>query len=211
MELIHSLSDWITSFADSPYGSAVLMLLAFAESSFFPIPPDVLQIPLSIANTNLSFVFATIATIGSVLGGMFGYFIGNKGGKPILSKLVNKEKVALVEHYYKKYDVWAVGIAGFSPIPYKIFTITAGVFNLDFKRFVIASIISRAGRFYLVATFIYIFGPAVKIYMDKYFNVIVLGFTALLIGGFLFINYFSKRIAKQAEKEHDHTWQELKK
>ena len=100
--------------------------------------------------------------------------------------------------------MWAVGLAGFTPIPYKVFTITAGLFRLDFKRFVIASILGRGGRFYLVASLIYFFGPAIKVFLEDYFELVVIGFTVLLVGGFVLINYISKRFAKQAEQGHTH-------
>ena len=174
-----------------PFGPPGLFAMSFAESSFFPIPPDILLIALAVTTPKAALSLATITTAGSVLGAAFGYILGLKGGRPILRKFVSAEKIALVENYYKKYDVWAVGIAGFTPIPYKIFTISAGVFSLNFTRFLIVSIISRGGRFFLVGGAIYIFGDSISRLIEKYANIISVAFVILLIGGF----YLVKKLA----------------
>lgn len=188
-----NLGNFINSVTNSSLSPIFLFLIAFAESSFFPIPPDTIQIPLSLINPQLSFIYATISTIGSVLGGMFGYFIGNKGGKPIVNKIISDEKLYKVKLLYQKYDVWAIFIAGFSPIPYKIFTLSAGLFDLDFKRFILASFVGRGSRFFIVATLIFIFGETIKYFLDKYLELAIIGFTILLIGGFFIINKFLKK------------------
>jgi len=167
-----------------PYGPLGLFVLSFAESSFFPIPPDILLIALGLANPKMSFFLAAITTAGSVLGAMFGYFIGLKGGRPILRKFVKEEKITTIHNYFAKYDAWAVGIAGFTPIPYKVFTIAGGVFYINFLRFVLVSILARGARFFMVGTVIYFFGETAKVYIDKYFNIITVVFIILLIGGF---------------------------
>ena len=182
-----------------PYGTLGLFFWAFMESSFFPIPPDVLLIALSLKAPSLSLWFAFVCTIGSVIGAIFGFYIGKYGGRPLLNKMFKQEKILLVQNYYQKYDVWAVGIAGFTPIPYKVFTITAGAFYLDFKRFLIASIISRSGRFFIVGGFIYIFGDVVKPFVDKYFNYITILFVLLLVGGFYFIKLKSSSATHNKE------------
>ena len=174
-----------------PFGTLGLFAVSFAESSFFPIPPDILLIALAVTTPKAALFLAMIATVGSVLGAIFGYFMGLKGGRPILRKFVSAEKIALVENYYKKYDVWAVGIAGFTPIPYKIFTISAGVFSLNFTRFLIVSIISRGGRFFLVGGAIYIFGEKISRLIERYANIISVAFIVLLVGGF----YIVKKLA----------------
>ena len=110
---------WVISWAYTPYGGVALFLNAVAESSFFPLPPDVLLIVLSILRPPLSFVYAAICSVGSVLGGVVGYVLGLKGGRPLLQRFISAERIRFVERYYQKYDIWAVGIAGFTPIPYK--------------------------------------------------------------------------------------------
>ena len=147
MEILRDLIAWTTSWAGTPYGGVALFAISFAESSFFPVPPDVLLIPLALAKTSWALLFALVATIGSTIGGILGFYIGVKGGQPFLKRFFKPEKVALVQGYYQRYDVWAVGMAGFTPIPYKLFSISAGAFGLDLKRFVLASIVGRGGRF----------------------------------------------------------------
>lgn len=164
-----------------PWG---LFLLSFAESSFFPVPPDILLIALALITPKASFYLALITTIGSVLGALFGYFIGLLGGRPLLERFVSKEKISLVHDYFNRYEAWAIGIAGFTPIPYKIFTISAGVFYINFTRFVLASIISRGGRFFLVGSAIYLFGPTIRYYIERYFNLFTIAFVLLLLLGF---------------------------
>lgn len=193
MKYIKKLYDWVLHWAETPYAVPALFILAFAESSFFPVPPDVLLITLAIAIPKKSFRYAGICTSGSVLGGMLGYVIGWKLmdmiGMPILTFYGAMEKYEYIQNLYMRYDAWAVGIAGFTPVPYKVFTIAAGAFKIDFIVFLLASIAGRAGRFFLVAGFIYFFGPQIKSFIDKYFNLLTFTFFALLILGFVLIKY----------------------
>lgn len=200
MEFLRDLIEWTEAWAHSPFGGAALFAIAFAESSFFPIPPDVLMIPLALARTGHALLFAAIATVGSTLGGILGYFIGNKGGRPLLGRFFKREKVAMVQRYYRRYDVWAVGMAGFTPIPYKLFSISAGAFGLDFKRFVLATMVGRGARFFLVGLMIARFGESVKALLDAYFEVAVVAFALLLIGGIYAVNLLARRSSSsQAE------------
>lgn len=191
--MIRRLYDWVLSWAETPYGSWALFLLAFSESSFFPIPPDVLLIALAVAIPSKSFKYALICSFGSVLGGCFGYLIGWKFMALIGSRIVElyglTPQVETIEILYNKYDAWAVGIAGFTPIPYKVFTISAGVFQINFLVFVIASLVSRSARFFLVGGLIYTFGPQIQRFIDNYFNLLATTFTVLLVVGFIIIKY----------------------
>ena len=179
------LLHWTIQLAQSPYGAAALFVVAFAESSFFPIPPDVLLISLGILSPPLALLYAAICTVGSVLGGMFGYLIGLKGGKPILERFVGRDKIVAVHNYFDRYNVWAVGIAGFTPIPYKVFTIAAGAFYINFRLFVLASCLGRGGRFFLVGGLILAFGPEIQYLLTRYLGWASILFIALLVGGFL--------------------------
>src|SRR5690606_23173749 len=120
---LHDLLAWVESFAATPHGVWALFLIAFAESSVFPVPPDVLLIALCLGAPEQSMWFALVCSIGSVAGGALGYGIGKWGGRPVLRRLFNEERVKAVEVYYDRYNAWATGIAGLTPIPYKIFTI----------------------------------------------------------------------------------------
>jgi len=197
--MLKSMTQW-TMRRFMPMGPWGLFLLAFAESSFFPVPPDVLLIALALMSPEMSFSLAAICTLGSVLGAAFGYFIGIKGGRPLLERLVSHEKISLVHDYFNKYEAWAIGIAGFTPIPYKIFTISAGVFYINFTRFMLISILSRGGRFFLVGGVIYFFGPTIKVYIDKYFNIFSIGIVVLVVLGFVVLKFMAKHHAKKAKE-----------
>ncbi len=193
MRLVRRLYDWVLHWAHTPYGAPVLFLLAFAESSFFPIPPDVLLLALCLSVPAGAFRFALIACAGSVLGGIAGYGIGI-GVWDLVSHLFfgfvpgfTPEVFQRVQELFDAYDFWAVFTAGFTPIPYKVITIGAGVFQINFAVFVFASIVSRGLRFFLIAWLIYRFGPPVRLLIEKYFNVLTIIFVVLLVGGFLLL------------------------
>ena len=116
---MEGLLEWVVGWSQSPSGSAALFAIAFAESSFFPVPPDILLITMALVNPEAAFVLALICSVGSVTGGMFGYFIGWLGGRPLLHRLFSERKIAVVKNAFEKYEVWAIGVAGFTPIPYK--------------------------------------------------------------------------------------------
>jgi len=181
MTIIEALLQWGKE-VFLPLGDIGLFIVAFAESSVFPIPPDILLIPLVIFNPALALYYAAISSIGSVLGGIAGYFIGLKGGRPIAARLFSEKKVRRVESYFEKYGAWAVLIAGFSPIPYKIFTIASGIVRLDLKKFIIASAIGRGSRFFAEAIIIMIWGEQIIRVLERHFEVISLSIAAVIIG-----------------------------
>jgi len=190
---IRRLYDWVLHWADTRYGAPALFLLAAAESSFFPIPPDPLLIALCLGAPGLSLRFAASCTAASVLGGIVGYGIG-AGAWHLLQDWffayvpgVTPETFARVQGIYDRWDFWAVFLAGLTPIPYKVFTLAAGVFSINFPVFVLASVLSRGLRFFLLAGLIYRFGAPIKAFIDKYFNALAWAFGLLLVGGFLVI------------------------
>jgi membrane protein YqaA with SNARE-associated domain len=188
---IRRLYDWVLSLAHHRHAPLALFLLAFAESSFFPIPPDVLLIALALGIPTRAFRLALITTIGSVLGGLAGYVIGYgfmaSAGQWILDAYHLHAQFEKIRALYLEYDVWAVAIAGFTPIPYKVFTIAAGAFDMDVWRFALTSLVSRGARFFLLAWLIHHYGTAIKVFIDRYFNVLTLLFMVLLIGFFVLI------------------------
>jgi len=193
--ILRKLYDWVLSWAHKKHSSTALFILAFAESSFFPIPPDVLQISLSVSRPKKSFFYALISSIGSVLGGIFGYFIGLKLWgflKDFFFTYIpgfTPEIFNVIQTKYELYNFWIVFAAGFTPIPYKIITISAGLFGISFLMFIVASTLSRSARFFIVASLIYFFGPKIKEFIDKYFNLLTVIFIILLIGGFMILKY----------------------
>ncbi|MBW2739557.1 MAG: DedA family protein [Deltaproteobacteria bacterium] len=192
--MLRRLYSWVLHWAETPYGSWALFLLALSESSFFPVPPDVLLIALAVSIPKKSFKYALICTAGSLIGGCLGYLIGWQFMVTVGEKIIQfyglTHKMQYIKDLYMQYDAWAIGIAGFTPIPYKVFTISAGAFDINFTVFVITSAISRAARFFLVAWLIYIFGPKIKTLIDKYFNILAITFVVLLIAGFVIIKTF---------------------
>ncbi|MBL8973826.1 MAG: DedA family protein [Myxococcales bacterium] len=188
---IRRLYDWVLSWADTRYGVPALFVLAFTESSFFPIPPDILLIALALSAPSRAFRFAAWCTLASVLGGLFGYFIGYALWAVFEPYLINRvfsqENFDLVTAKYNEYGALAVFIAAFTPIPYKVFTVAAGVAKLNLFGFTGASILGRGGRFFLVALVIRLAGPRAKRWIDEYFNLATIVGTLLLIGGFLLI------------------------
>ncbi|MDD5331377.1 MAG: DedA family protein [Candidatus Nanoarchaeia archaeon] len=176
MGLITSLVDW-TKLTFQPLGSLGLFVLAFIESSFFPVPPDILLIILCLADPKNALWFSLVCTVGSVLGAIFGYGIGYVGGRPILNKLFKQEKIDKVHRLFEKHGGLAIFIAGFTPIPYKVFTIASGVFYIKLRTLIIYSIIGRGLRFFLVGGLIMFFGNPIIAFIDKYFETI-----SLLVG-----------------------------
>lgn len=191
--MLKKLYHWVLHWSETPYGIWALFILAFSESSFFPLPPDVLLIALAVGKPEKSMKFAAVCTLGSVLGGMLGYLIGWQFMAAVGEKIVEfyglTDKVDYIEVLYNRYDAWAVGIAGFTPIPYKVFTIAAGAFKISFVVFIVASTVSRSARFFLVGGLIYFFGPGIQAFIDKYFNLLAVVFTVLLVGSFVFLKY----------------------
>jgi len=192
--VLRRLYDWVLHWAETPYSSWALFLLSFAEASFFPIPPDVLLIALAVAKPPKAFKYALVCSVGSLLGGCLGYAIGYGFMAGVGQKIVDlygfADKVAYIESLYRQYDAWAVGIAGFTPIPYKVFTIAAGMFKIDFGVFVVASMASRSARFFLVGGLIYLFGPRIQRFIDRYFNILAVVFVILFILGFVVVKRF---------------------
>ncbi len=190
MKWVRNLYDWVLSWAETPYGSVALFFLALAEASFFPIPPDVLLLPLCVGKRARALRFAAICTAGSVIGGAIGYAIG-WGAWGAVDQLFysyvpgfSEDKFTMVGGLYDQYNFWIVFVAAFTPIPYKVITIAAGVFQISFPMFMVASLVGRGARFFLVAGMLYFFGEPIRGFIDRWFNLLVVAFTILLIGGF---------------------------
>ncbi|MEO9364976.1 MULTISPECIES: YqaA family protein [Candidatus Nitrosocaldus] len=179
-----------------PIGDVGLFILAFLESSVFPVPPDVLLIALALANPALALYYATIATIGSVLGGVAGYYIGLKGGRRVAKRIFSERMIERADNYFKEYGVWAVLIAAFSPIPYKVFTIASGIFRLSLKGFIIASIIGRGARFYAEGLLIMLWGEQILAFVDENLELISLAIAGAIISYLV----LRKRLAREKKR-----------
>lgn len=185
------------AWAATPYAPLALFIITFWESSFFPLPPDPLLIAMAVAEPANAPLFALIATTASVLGAALGYFIGKKGGRPIIHRLFNEKKVKAAEKLYQRYDVWAVGAAAFTPIPYKVFTITAGIAELRFWPFMLVSVFGRGARFFLLGMLVYFFGPQIQNVIDQYFELLTISFLVLLVLGFVAVKYGGEYLSRK--------------
>lgn len=195
------LYDWVLSWADSRVGGWALFFLALAESSFFPIPPDVLLIALVLGRKNKWILYASLCSLASIIGGLGGYGIGHllwyagSGYSPIAQFFFtyvpgfDVQSFLTVSEWYNQFSFWIVFTAGFTPIPYKVITITAGVASINLPMFMIASVISRSLRFFLVAGLIWKFGAPIRDFIDCRFNQLSILFVILLVGGFVVIKY----------------------
>ena len=200
MNIVRRCYDWVLGWSESRWGALALFILAFAESSFFPIPPDVLLIALCLGCAGKSFRYSAICTLGSIIGAaagyMIGYFLGQNAAGEYTSvamlffnHVFSIEAFENVRNLFEQYNFWIIFTAGFTPIPYKLFTIAGGVFHINFAMFIIASVVSRGLRFFLIGWLIWRFGSPIKTFIDKYFNLLAIAFTVLLIGSFVLIKY----------------------
>ena len=205
LDAIHQVKDWlfglIDGFAASPHPGWWLFALAVAESSFFPIPPDVLLVTLGVARPEMAIWYGVICSAGSVLGGGIGYAIGLYGGRPLLYRFFSQEKIHAVERLYDRFNAWATGIAGLTPIPYKVFTIAGGAFKINFKIFVIASAISRSLRFMAEGALLYFFGSSIREFLFHWFNWLSIAFVVLLVGGFWFLHRFGRHAQRHSQQQ----------
>ena len=192
------LYDWVLGWAQTPWGATALFVLSFAESSFFPVPPDVLLAPLTLGDRRKWWRFALSCSVASVLGGLFGYAIGVFLWPEIDTWVFEHmgwswftpENFELFRQWYDRWDFWIILAFGFTPFPYKVATITAGMTGINVFGFVIASVVGRSARFFLVAGLFGLYGETIRPFVDRYFNWLCLVFLVLLVGGFLVLKYF---------------------
>ena len=200
MSFIRNLYDWVLKWADSKYGPLALGLMALAEASFFPIPPDVLLIALCLGSQNKSFRFALICSLGSILGAIIGYGIGSflwwsspSTFTPLANFFFNiipgfsSDVFYSIKTQYEQWNFWIIFTAGFTPIPFKLFTISAGAFKINFAAFVLARLVGRSARFFLVSGLIKKYGEPIHVFIDNYFNILAIALTILLFGGFFVV------------------------
>ena len=191
--MIRSLYNWTMSLARGPHALWALALVSFIESSVFPIPPDVLMIPMIIARPNKAFLIAAVATISSVLGALLGYFIGfalfDLIGEPILSFYGKMHAFDDFAARFDQYGVWAVLIAGVTPFPFKVITIASGVLQFQLVPFLISAIIARGLRFFIVAGLLWKFGTPIRDFIEKRLGLVFIVFCVVLIGGFYLVKY----------------------
>ena len=202
MNPLKNLYQWVLSWAESAYGVFILFCVSFAESSFFPVPADPLLIALAIGNTKKSFYYAFMCTLGSDVGGIFGYMIGyflwwtSPGEYSSVAEFFfnivpgfTTEVFDNIKIRYETYNFIVIFTAAFTPIPYKVFSISAGAFSINLPIFIIASILGRGLRFYMISTLVWFFGDAIKAMMDKYFNLFIIILTIIFCLSYFLIGY----------------------
>jgi len=191
--MLRRLYDWTISLAESRHAMWALAVVAFVESSFFPIPPDLLMIPMIIAAPSRAWRVALVATISSVLGGFLGYYIGfglfAAVGEPLLNFYGKMQQFDELKARYNEWGAWAVIIAGVTPFPYKVITILSGVAHLPLPVFALASVFARGLRFFIVAALLWKFGDPIREFIEKRLGLVFTVFVALLLGGFLVVKY----------------------
>ncbi|MEX2008738.1 MAG: YqaA family protein, partial [Dongiaceae bacterium] len=191
--VLRRLYDWTLGLAGHRHALRALALVAFAESSFFPVPPDLLILPMVLADRRRAWLIAGVATLASAAGGLAGYAIGyflfETIGRPILDFYGAAEHFAAFQAGYNRWGAWIVAAAGFTPIPYKVFTIASGVTGLDLAVFMLASVLSRGARFFLVAGLLWRFGPAISGFIERNLPLLATLFFLLLFGGFVLLRY----------------------
>lgn len=192
-EMLRSLYDWTMSLAASRHATGALAVVSFVESSVFPIPPDVLLIPMVIANRAKAWWLAFVCTVSSIAGALLGYAIGafffEAIARPILSFYGYLEKFDAFADYYNSWGAWAVLIAGVTPFPFKVITIASGATKLSLPVFIVASIVARGIRFFVVAGLLYFFGPPIRDFIEARLGLMFTIFVALLVGGFVVVRY----------------------
>jgi membrane protein YqaA with SNARE-associated domain len=186
-EILHELSNWIREFAETDWAILILFVTAFLESTISPIPPDPLLIPMGIMKPSSAIWFAALCTLASVLGAVLGHRLGSQFGRPLLGRFVSESRIQSGEALFEKYGIWAVLVAAVTPIPYKVFTILAGVLNLDMKRFLIVSIIGRGMRFLSLGVVIYLFGENVQNFVEAQFETLALLAGVAVLASVLFV------------------------
>ncbi len=191
--MIRKLYDWTLSMAAHPHALWVLAFIAFIESSVFPIPPDILMIPMIIARPSRAFMIAFVCTAASVLGGLAGYYIGafvfESIGQPVLDFYGKSDSVAAFNERFNEWGAWAVLVAGITPFPYKVITIMSGWTGLSLPVFIVSSIIARGFRFFVLAALLWKFGPPIRTFIEKYLGLLFTLFVVLLFAGFYVIRY----------------------
>lgn len=193
--MLRKLYDWIIAYSSKPSAPWALAIVAFAESSVFPVPPDVLQVPMTLARPDKAWRYALIATVASVLGGLVGYAIGallyDSVGKFLIELYGYGQKVDQFRAAYAHYGHWVILLKGLTPIPFKLVTITSGFADYSLFWFIVLSVVTRGARFFLLAAILYYFGPAAREFIEKRLGLVTLGFLAIIVLGLVAAAYLA--------------------
>ena len=178
LDLLQTLSAWLTGFATSEWAVVILVIASFSESIFFPIPPDPLLIAIGVLQPHLAIWFGALVTVSSVTGALVGHWVGKRFGRPLLLRFFSKDMVMNLEKIFQRYGMWAILLGAFTPLPYKLFAIGAGVLEMDRRTFILASVIGRGARFMALGVLIFIFRDSINGFISENFEM----FTLLIAG-----------------------------
>ena len=199
-ELYHDLTDWTLQAADSEWAIALLAMVAFSESIFFPIPPDPLVIAIGVASPGTAIWVAALATVASVAGAFLGHWLGRRFGRPLLRRLVSQDKVDRAEALFNRYGVWTIILAAITPIPYKVFAILAGVMALPVRPFLIASVIGRGARLMTIGVLVFLFGEEIQVFIEDNFELVTIatgvGLVVVVAGYLAYRGWVGRRRGK---------------
>jgi undecaprenyl-diphosphatase len=206
--VVESFLTWFSEFGASSTAVLIMFANAVGESIILPVPCDLVLMALATIRPENSLWYGAITTIGSVAGAMIGYLIGKTGGRRVLLRLFAEDKVAMIDNYFEKYGVWAIFVAGFTPIPYKVFTIASGVAQFRFNTFVLVSLISRGLRFMAIAVLFFIFGAEIRQFLEEYLGPI--SWATLILVVVIFVIYLTvtttrrrrRRLSEVVEQEN---------
>ena len=187
--LLRRLYDWMMTQAAGPHATRALATVAFLESSVFPVPPDAMLVPMVLAKPERAWRIAAVCTIASVLGGLLGYAIGYYAYEALGSLVVSPQDYETYRAAYAEYGLWVILVKGLTPIPYKLVTIASGVAQFDLTVFVIASIVTRGARFFIVAALLRVYGEPIRHFIEKYLTWVTTGFVLLIVGGIVAVKY----------------------
>lgn len=179
--LFGGLSDWLTGFSDSPWAALILGANSFTEAIFFPIPPDPLLLGIAILHPRQALWLAALVTATSVSGAVVGHWLGKRLGRPLLLRWFSQSRVLAVERTFKRHGTWAIFLAAFTPLPYKLFAIAAGVGDMELRGFIVASLVGRGMRFFAVGALAFVFGESIESFLKDNFDILTIGFGATVI------------------------------
>lgn len=183
LELLHDLSDWVVGFAESDWAIVALALTSFFESIFFPIPPDPLLLGIGLVQRELAIPLGVLAAVSSVAGAFVGHWLGGRLGRPLLHRLFSDANIQRVEIMFQRYGVWATLIAAITPVPYKVFAITAGVLDMDRRTFIVASLVGRGARFVSVGVLVFLYGDSIEAFVTGNFELLSIAVVAAVVVG----------------------------
>ena len=193
LDILHDLSEWVGGFAGSDWAIVVLALTSIFEAIFFPVPPDPLLIGIGVVRREIAILLGVMVAVSSVAGAVVGHWLGKRLGRPLLHRWFSDVTTARVESLFQRYGVWATLIAAITPVPYKVFAITAGVLDMDRRTFVLASLAGRGVRFVTVGVLVFVYGESIEAFVTENFEAFAVAIAAAVIAGAVVWAIFQRR------------------